>query len=435
MSLKETAVRLFLKGVEAVKPENLIPEKVYLKKDILFVEQSSYHLPEKIYLFGSGKASVEMAKALLKILGERVADGLVVCNYTEKIDRIQVVEGNHPVPDEKSLKAGSLMIKKLSSLSENDFFIYLLSGGSSALMEKPLKPITLEDLKKTTQLLLENSVPIEEINVVRKHISAVKGGRLGRSTKAKGVVLVISDVIGDDLFTIGSAPLYYDKSTFEDAYRILEKYSLLDKVPASVKQVIQKGLKGQIEETPKTENPHIKHHIIGNNLTALKKIKEESPFPAYIMTSQLHGEAREVAKAVVSIGKEVLKSGNPFDPPAVLLFGGETTVTVRGTGRGGRNQEFCLSALQELKDTPDVTVLSAGTDGIDGNTTSAGAVVDIETYRKAVRLNLDVNRFLENNDSHSFFGKTGGLINTGYTGTNVMDIVIMIVGGSHDSTA
>jgi len=431
MNLRQTAVDLFLKGVEAVRPENLIPSKLSLENNQLTVENKTYTIPENIYVFGSGKASVEMAKAVENLIGDRIKDGLIVCNYTEKLKRLKVVKGNHPVPDKDSIKAGELLINGLSALNEDDFFIYLLSGGSSALIEKPIPPITLEDLKKTTQLLLSHSVPIEEINIIRKHISQIKGGRLGQKTKARGVVLVISDVIGDDLFTIGSAPLYYDRSTYRDAFDVLKKYDLLDKIPDSVRQVIIKGLNGEIEETPKKENPRISHHIIGRNMDALKEIKNASPFPAYIMTSRLHGEAREVAKAVLSIGMEIKNTSNPFSPPAVLLFGGETTVNVKGNGRGGRNQELVLSALIDLKDTPGSVILSGGTDGIDGNSDAAGAVADSQTYRKAiekVEKGIDLNAYLENNDSYTFFTEVGGVIKTGYTGTNVMDLTIIIIG-------
>ena len=431
MNLKKMSIDLFLYGIESVKPENLIPEKVSLKKDAVEIGGDTYPIKNGFYIFGSGKASVEMAKAIEKMFLDYIIDGTVVCNYTQKLKKIKVIEGSHPVPDEKSLKAGETLLKEISSLKENDFFIYLLSGGSSALIEKPVPPVTLDDLQKTTQLLLRHSVPIEEINVVRKHLSMIKGGRLGHSTKAKGVVLVISDVIGDDLFTIGSAPLYYDPSTYEDAYNILKKHNIFNKLPENVKKVIQKGIKGEIKETPKKENPNIKHYIIGSNIDALKKIKQkaEKNIKTYIMTSQLKGEAREVAKAVVSIGKEIKKSSNPFDPPVCLLFGGETTVTVKGNGKGGRNQELCLSALIEIKNTENIVLLSGGTDGIDGNSEDAGAVVDSTSYEKAKKIGLDLYKYLENNDSNSFFTKIGDNIKTGYTGTNVMDITIMMIGG------
>ncbi len=431
MNLKKTGIDLFLYGIESVKPENLIPEKICLENSSIQIEGDKYSIKNGVYIFGSGKASVEMAKAIEKMLLDYIIDGTVVCNYTQKLKKIKVIEGSHPVPDEKSLIAGETLLKKISSLKENDFFIFLLSGGSSALIEKPVPPVTLQDLQKTTQILLKHSVPIEEINIVRKHLSLIKGGRLGHSTKAKGIVLVISDVIGDDLFTIGSAPLYYDQSTYEDAYNILKKHNIFDDLPDNVKKVIKKGIKGEIKETPKKENPNIKHYIIGSNIDALKKIKQKAEkfMKTYIMTSQLKGEAKEVAKAIVSIGKEIKKSSNPFKPPVCLLFGGETTVTVKGNGKGGRNQELCLSALIEIKDTKNIVFLSGGTDGIDGNSEDAGAVVDSSSYKKVKKLGLDPYKYLENNDSNSFFTKIEDNIKTGYTGTNVMDITIILVGG------
>ena len=423
--------KMFLSAVEAVHPKNLIYSSVEIDKKVLHIEREEFYIPDKVYVFGSGKASIEMAKAVEGILGEKIKEGVVICNYREKLKKIEVVEGSHPVPDENSLKAGDILYEKISSLSENDFFIYLLSGGSSSLVEKLIPPITLEDLKILTDLLLKKSVPIEDINVVRKHISQIKGGRLGHSTKARGIVLVISDVVGDDLFTIGSAPLYYDKSTYKDAKNILQRYNLWENIPYSVKTVIQKGLKGEIPDTPKEENPRIKHFIVGNNFKALKQaqsISQKEGLKAHIITSQLKGEAREVAKVLSSIGKEIKKTGNPYNPPVCLLFGGETTVNVRGSGKGGRNQELCLSFLKEIKDTGGIYLLSGGTDGIDGNSDAAGAFIDKNTYKRALDKGLDIDSFLENNDSYHFFKETGNLIFTGYTGTNVMDITIMIVG-------
>ncbi len=432
MDFRDLALNLFLSAVEAVKPSNFIPSVLDLKDDFLCIKEKKIKIPEKIYIFGSGKASVEMAKAVENILYDRIKGGVVVCNYVEILKKIQVVKGSHPVPDENSLKAGDILYKKFTSLKKDDFFIYLLSGGSSALIEKLIPPISLEDLQVLTELLLKNSVSIDEINIVRKHISLIKGGRLGHSTKAKGIVLVISDVIGDDLFTIGSAPLYYDKSTYQDAFSILKRYSLWEKVPFSIREVIKKGIDGEIPETPKRENPDIKHFIVGNNLLALKKAKEEAEkhdIPCYIMTSQLKGEAKEVAKVISSIGKEIKTSKNPFKPPVCLLFGGETTVTVVGNGKGGRNQELALSFLREIKGDEEFIFLSGGTDGIDGNSDAAGAVVDKEVYEKSREKNLSIEEFLKNNDSYNFFLKTGGLIFTGYTGTNVMDVSILIVKG------
>ncbi len=435
MKLREVAVDIFLKSISSVHPSVLIPEAVSLDGKILRVYNTEFKIPQKIYVFGSGKASVEMAKAVEKVLGSVIKGGVVVCNYYEKLEKIDVIEGSHPIPSEKSLKAGEILLNELSKLRNDDFFIFLLSGGSSALIEKPIPPITVEDLQKTTQLLLEKSIPIEEINIVRKHLSMIKGGRLGAATKGKGVVLIISDVIDDDLFTIGSAPLYYDKSTYKDAYQILKRYNLFDKIPTTVREVILKGINGEINDTPKSENPNITHIIIGSNLKALSKCKkfaEELGFNSYIFTSMMKGESREVAHLISAIGLEVCKRENPVKKPACILFGGETTVNVKGTGKGGRNQELVLSALSDIKDTEDIVILSSGTDGIDGNTDAAGAFADSEVYKTAVEKNLNLNSYLNNNDSYNFFKETNSLIFTGKTGTNVMDITILLVGKKDD---
>ncbi len=435
MKLREVAVDIFLKSISSVHPSVLIPEAVSLDGKILRVYNTEFKIPQKIYVFGSGKASVEMAKAVEKVLGSVIKGGVVVCNYYEKLEKIDVIEGSHPIPSEKSLKAGEILLNELSKLRNDDFFIFLLSGGSSALIEKPIPPITVEDLQKTTQLLLEKSIPIEEINIVRKHLSMIKGGRLGAATKGKGVVLIISDVIDDDLFTIGSAPLYYDKSTYKDAYQILKRYNLFDKIPTTVREVILKGINGEINDTPKSENPNITHIIIGSNLKALSKCKkfaEELGFNSYIFTSMMKGESREVAHLISAIGLEVCKRDNPVKKPACILFGGETTVNVKGTGKGGRNQELVLSALSDIKDTEDIVILSGGTDGIDGNTDAAGAFADSEVYKTAVEKNLNLNSYLNNNDSYNFFKETNSLIFTGKTGTNVMDITILLVGKKDD---
>ena len=431
MNYTETLKQAFEEAVNAVLPKNVIPESVKVKDKTLQIENDTYPL-KKFYLFGSGKASIEMAKAIEGILEDYVISGTVVCNYTEPLKKVKVLEGSHPIPDQKSIKAGETLLKEISSLKENDLFIYLLSGGSSALIEKPIPPITLEDLQKTNSLLLKSGASIDEVNTVRKHISLIKGGRLGQSTKATGIVLVISDVVGDDLETIGSAPLYYDRTTYKDAYLVLEKYNLLDKIPTSVKQVIEKGLNKEIEDTPKKPPKHIKHNIVANNLKALKGAKgflEKKNIPAHIITSQIEGEAKEVAKVITGIGKDIRKKNSFFSPPVALLFGGETTVAVKGNGKGGRNQELVLSAINQLKDTCGIHILSGGTDGIDGITDAAGAFGSCDTYKKAKELNLDIEKFLENNDSYSFFKTVGGLIKTGYTGTNVMDVIILFVEG------
>ncbi len=437
MNLREIAESIFFEALNEVLPENLINNSVQFSGDFLKIDNLEINLSEfeRVYLLGCGKASLRMAKAMEGILGKRIDGGVVISNYAEfSLETAEVFESSHPLPDEKSLQAARKLREILESLSENDFFIFLLSGGASALMEEPLKPVSINDFNLLTKYLLRSGADIYEVNCVRKHISAIKGGKLARVTRAKGIVLVISDVVGDDLEVIGSGPFYSDRTTFQDALGILKKYNLVNKVPESVIEVIKRGISGELPENPKEPPSNVKHIIIGSNRKALKKAKasaEKLGFRSTIMTSMLEGEAKEVAKAIVSIAKEVKASGNPISSPACLLFGGETTVTVLGNGKGGRNQEFCLSALKSLKGCKGICILSAGTDGIDGNSDAAGAVVDFSTYLKARDFDIDV--FLKNNDSNSFFKAVGGLIETGPTGTNVMDIIIVLIGGDGDS--
>jgi glycerate 2-kinase len=433
MNCRKTLVEIFQKALASVQPRTLMRKAIRVENGKLWIGGRRYRLRDDggVYVFGSGKASVGMAREVSRMLRGYLAGGLVVSNdRNASLKDVDVFVSSHPVPTEKSIRAAEIVRHRLSRLSEKDFFIYLLSGGSSALLEKPVPPIQLIDMQKVTEMLLHRAVPIGEINVVRKHLSTVKGGRLGRLSPARGVVLVISDVIGDDLEAIGSAPLYRDRSSFSDACDVLKKYDLWPRLPATVKKVLAKGLKGKIEDTPENENPKIDHRIIGSNLQLLEeaqRIAVSFGIRSRIMTSSLRGEAREVALAIVAIGEEMIKSGRPFKGPSALIFGGETTVHVKGKGRGGRNQEMCLAALREIGPRMGMTFLSAGSDGVDGSSDAAGAVVDSTSYEKAKHLKLLIDDYLNNNDSHSFFKQTGDLIYTGPTGTNVMDISILYV--------
>ena len=431
---RKLARRIFDSAVESVLPDRLIACSVSLSKTGLHIHDAVHTLrpDQKIHVFGSGKASAGMAQSLLAILQDRVAGGVIVTNQKpdEDLYPLLVIQGSHPVPDEKSIRGAEQLIDGLSGLNSEDFFIYLLSGGSSALIEKPRDPITLSEMQKTTRLLLHNSVPIQQVNAVRKHLSVVKGGRLGQGTKASGVVLVISDVIGDDLSVIGSGPLYYDQTRFTDCRHILENSAIWDKIPASVREIIISGEKGDILETPKQQNPAISHYLLGTNRTALERARqtaEESGLNSYILSSTMEGEAKDVAKVLTSIAKNVNTYGEPFQPPVCLLFGGETTVSVRGGGRGGRNQELALAALAEIGEQDNILLLSGGTDGIDGSSSAAGAIADSCFYKEGEKLGLSIDRFLAENNSNAYFEAVGGLLQTGLTGTNVMDVTLLIV--------
>ena len=432
MTNREKMMAIFNKTIASTLPASMVREKLSYEQGVLRIEGKGFTLSEDrgIHLFGSGKAAIETARAVKEILGESLQEGYVVSNYAASVEGIEVFESSHPVLTEKSVRAAEMLMKKMAGLSEDDFFIYVLSGGSSALIEKPLPPVTLSEMQVLTKGLLANGVPIEEINIVRKHLSLVKGGRLGRLTKASGVVLVISDVIGDDLEAIGSAPLFFDRSTFADAQGVMKKYGLWEKAPDAIKRVIEKGVSGLVEDTPKTMNKRIKHFIIDSNVKVLEKARGyagELGIEGRIMTSRLRGEARDAAQVIMALGEEIAGGGGPFRPPAMLLFGGETTVTLHGNGKGGRNQEMALAVLREVRESPHFVFFSAGTDGIDGNSDAAGAIVDCRSWEKAKELGLKIDDYLSRNDSYHFFAQTGDLIRTGPTGTNVMDIAALLI--------
>lgn len=432
MTNRDKLMTIFSKTLAATLPANLVREKMTYENGILKIEGKSFSVPEDrgIHLFGSGKAAVETARAVREILGANLKEGYVISNYPATVEGVEVFESSHPVLTQKSFLAAEMLMEKIAALSEDDFFIYVLSGGSSALIEKPVPPVTLADMQALTKGLLANGVPIDAMNIVRKHLSLVKGGRLGRLSKASGVVLVVSDVIGDDLEAIGSAPLFFDRSTFADAQGTMKKYAIWDMAPDTIKKIIEDGVSGLLEDTPKTVNNRIEHFVIDSNMKVLQKAKDYAEalgIKGHIMTSRLRGEAREAAQVIMAVGEEIAANGEPFQPPVMLLFGGETTVTLHGDGKGGRNQEMALAVLKEIRENQHFVFLSAGTDGIDGNSDAAGAVVDCQSWEKAKELGLKIDDYLSRNDSYNFFAQTQDLIKTGPTGTNVMDISALMI--------
>jgi hydroxypyruvate reductase/glycerate 2-kinase len=431
---RETARHVFATAVAAVQPARLIANAVYLQGDTLRVLDTEYLLQpgRKIYIFGSGKASAGMAGRLLALLATRVGGGVIVTNMAagDGLFPLVTVQGSHPVPDAESIRADDLLIDGLSALEKDDFFIYLLSGGSSALVEKPVNSISLAEMQETTRVLLKSNVPIQEINAVRKHLSLVKGGRLGQCTRASGIVLVISDVIGDDLSVIGSGPFYRDRTTYQLCYEILQRGWVWDRIPTAVQTLITSGVKGLVPETPREQNISIRHFLLGTNRIALEQAchaAEEAGLYCRILSASLDGEARQAGQDLVTLARDVSRRKKGFKLPACLLFGGETTVTVHGPGRGGRNQELALAALATIGKMDNILLLSGGTDGIDGNSSAAGAIADSGFFREAQRQGLSIEHFLTENDSNTFFVKVGGLLETGPTGTNVMDITLLII--------
>jgi len=410
-SKKKLAKEIFLSSLSSVMPKNFIPNSLTYENGILTIDTKSYDLSsyKNVYIYGSGKASIEMAKATKLILGDRVKKSLVVSNYDENHKDLEVILSSHPLPSQKSIDAGERLISEFRSMDEDDFYIYLLSGGSSALIEKPVRGVSLEDFIQTTQLLLKNGLSIDEINVIRKSISDIKGGKLGLNSKAKGVVLIVSDVIGDDLHSIGSAPLMLANTTAKDAKDIVDRYDIFDSLSKSVQDIMKK------EVVSLKRSNEIEHFLLASNILALQSAKDrakELGLRSKIVSSTVEGDVKDVADFIISSRMQ--------EDVEVLLFGGEPTVIVEGSGNGGRNQELALWVLKKMSTLDDFTFLSAGSDGIDGNSDVAGAVIELSD------LNDDIDKYLLENDSYHYLKKEDSLIITGESGTNVMDIMIAI---------
>ena len=435
---RQHALEIFKAGVEAVDPIKLIKEAVDLKGHSLTVKESTFDLSsyENIYIIGIGKAAAAMAQPLENILGDFLTGGIIIVKYghTLPLKKIRIFEAGHPVPDEAGYKGALECAGILQRSGNKDLLFFLISGGGSALFPYPVEGLTLADIKKTTALLLEAGADIQEINTLRKHLSRVKGGRSAQlAYPATLITLILSDVIGDKLDSIASGPTVPDTSTFADCMNIVEKYNIKDKLPSEVIAIFEKGTYGEIEETPKPGDSVFEktyNLVIGNNLLALKaaqKKAEKLGYNSLILSSSVEGETRDAAKFHAAIAKEILNSGNPIKPPACVLSGGESTVTIRGHGKGGRNQEFVLAAAIGIAGMKNTAILSCGTDGTDGPTDAAGAIADGTTVTRAVNLGIDPAHYLKTNDSYHFFKRLNDLIITGPTYTNVMDLRIILV--------
>ena len=381
MSRKELE-KIYFKALNKVKAKTLIKDNVSIKENILNIvdEKIDLNKIKKLYIFSVGKAGFSMAKECEKILEDKIKGGLAISTSKGKLKYIKHFKSSHPLVSKKSIKAGTLLLDEVSNLQEDDYFIFLLSGGASAMIEKPIDGLNLDDFSKISKALLSSGIDIKALNSVRKSISQIKGGKLANSIKAQGSVLVLSDVIGDDLNTIGSAPM---------------------------------------------NNGKFKHYIIGNNKIALKKAKkyiDKKVDKTKIITTSLDKNSIEASSYISNIIKEYDKKYESF----CLLFGGETTTIVEANGRGGRNQELALRLLIDNKFNKDISILCSGSDGIDGNSDANGAFVDFEISEKIKKLNLNANEYLKNCDSNTFFNKLSYDFVTGITGTNVMDFIIVL---------
>lgn len=441
--MKRTAKAIFSKALSAVDPSKILKERIRIERDRLSIKMQgdsekifdlkAFH---KIVLVGTGKASSSMARAIEELFGDRMTKGVITTKYGHllPLKQTQTIEAGHPIPDRKGYEGAKKIQRLLKESGPNDLVIFLLSGGGSALLPFPADGIELKEKQEVTQLLLDSGADIKEINTVRKHISWMKGGWVAKWAYPSTVIaLILSNVVGDQLDVIGSGPTVPDPSTFEEAWEILKKYGLLNEIAPSIRKHLQSGREGKVEETPKPGEAafeKVSNILIGSNILALREAKKEAEslgFNTLILSSSIEGETREASRFHTALAKEVISSGNPIPRPACILSGGETTVTVKGKGLGGRNQEFVLAGALEISGVEKVVLLSGGTDGTDGPTDASGALADHTTVHRAKTMGLNPKAHLENNDAYPFFQKLGDLLITGPTHTNVMDVRIILV--------
>ncbi|HHY32138.1 MAG TPA: glycerate kinase [Firmicutes bacterium] len=436
--LRRDALAIMRAALAAVDPYEAVKRQLSLEGDILTIGGRRYDLAKiaHVYVVGAGKASARMALAVEEVLGDRVTAGLVNVKYghSEALSKVRVREAGHPVPDAAGLEGAREMLDLASAAGEDDLIICLISGGGSSLLPLPAPGIGLSDKQATTQALLRCGATIHEMNAVRKHISLVKGGGLARAAAPAHVVsLILSDVIGDDLDVIASGPTVPDTSTFARAFEVLDRYGALETVPAAVRHRLEAGVRGEVPETPKPGDPlfeKVANIIVASNALAVDAAARSATRLGYnplVLSSRVQGEAREVGRVLAAIAREIRASDRPVPRPACVLAGGETTVTLKGAGLGGRNQELALAAALDIEGLDGVLVMAVGTDGTDGPTDAAGAIAFGDTVARAREAGLDPRAYLRDNDSYHFFDALGDLVITGPTRTNVMDIIAVLV--------
>jgi glycerate 2-kinase len=412
--VRKHALQIFHAALQASDPYAAVLRHLKFDGRTLIAGRRRYRMVDfdRIHVIGAGKASAAMARAVEHLLGRRIKGGVVNVpdGTASKLRRIELNSAGHPIPDERGEQGAQRILEIARDAGPRDLLICVISGGASALMPAPSPPLTLAAKQEITRKLLNAGATIQELNTVRKHLSLIKGGQLAAAASPACVLgLILSDVIGDDLDVIGSGPTVGDSSTVEQAESVLRKFDV--SVPSGI-----------LLETPKVTQ--VQNLIVGSNRLAMDAAAakaKELGYRTLVLSSSIDGETREIARMHGAIVKEILTAGRPVHRPACLLSGGETTVTVRGKGLGGRNQEFVLAAAIALEGCGPVTIFSAGTDGLDGPTDAAGAIADESTPM------LGAREFLDKNDSYHFFEKLDALVRTGPTGTNVMDVRILLV--------
>jgi hydroxypyruvate reductase len=437
---REEILAWFEAALLHVDPAAIFQRALTHVDDTLLVGDHAIELPTEgdVYVVGAGKAAEGMASGLESVLGGRIAKGMVATERDDgTLDRIDVVEASHPQPDARSRAAGRRALEVAERAGTDDLVVALVSGGGSALMEMPDGWLDLDDLRRTTELLLESGEPIERINAVRKHLSALKGGRLARAiAPARTITCLVSDVVGDRLDTIASGPTAPDATTFDDALEVLEEAESIERVPDVVVEHLGAGANGALQETPKPGEKLFDEaifEIVASRHDALEAVEEaadESGFATEVLTTEMTGEAKELARECVERAASVCRNDDR-EGPVCLVACGESTVSVTGSGTGGRNQEMALAAALEMDsrgwDDTSCAFAALATDGIDGPTDAAGAIVDPSTVRRGREQYLEASDFLDDNDSHPYLAAVGDLVETGPTGTNVNDLVVAVV--------
>jgi hydroxypyruvate reductase len=436
--MRRDVFTIFQDGLQAVEPSGAIQRYCKREKDLLILGDRTYDLNEydNILVVGAGKATAAMAMAMEDLLKNNLSKGLICVKYghTAPLKKIRTIEAGHPIPDANGQSASAEILDMIQKAGDNDLVIVILSGGGSALLPLPVQGISLKEKQDASDTLINCGATIHEINAIRKHISRIKGGRLARAAfPAQVATLILSDVVGDNLDVIASGPTVPDVSTFSQCWEVVERYGISEQLPAAIVAHLEMGQNKAVPETPKpaySDWNHVYNLIVGSNMDAIAAAGKKAQALGYntlILSSRIEGETRTVAQVHGAIAREILANSQPLSTPACLLSGGETTVTLKGDGLGGRNQEFALAAAIDIEGADHIVVLSGGTDGTDGPTDAAGAIVDGTTVERGKEAGMEIRHHLQNNDAYPFFKKLNDLLMTGPTQTNVMDLHIALV--------
>ncbi len=428
--------------LDSVNPQKAVSQNIRFKGDVLVVKDIPYPLEmyEKIHVIGFGKAVLSMAIGVVALLGEKIDGGVLITKHVDHEKQkllpqtIQVLQGNHPVPADDTFRSTAQLVEYVNGIREKDLVLVLISGGGSALCSLPVEGVQPEELQNITRQLLACGADISEMNAIRKHLDQIKGGRLAELIwPADVITFILSDVINSPLDVIASGPLVPDASTFQRVSSILDRYQLWDSIPVSIQTVVKQGLAGQRDDTPKKGAScfdQVNIVLVADNRLACQTavdFAKEQGLDGYLMTTSLDGEAREIGKVLASLMEHIRKHNTPFSAPVCLVFGGETTVTLHGTGKGGRNQELAMGAIQKLAGLDNVLLVTLATDGEDGPTDAAGAWVTGSTWSKAQDLGVSIAAAMQDNDSYQLFQRLNQVVHTGPTGTNVNDVTLCFI--------